>query len=75
VFPALLAYAAGWNRAQHRERGALYVECSVSNASSARGILKAGFKPAGVLITVWRWKRFWPRRSADGPALAREEQR
>jgi len=75
VFPALLAYAVSWNRKQHQERGAVYVECSVSNASSARGILKAGFKPTGVFITVWRWKHFWPRRSADGPALAREEQR
>ena len=75
VFPALLAYAVRWNREQHPERGAPLVECSVSNASSARAILKAGFKPAGVFIMAWRWKHFWRRRSADGPALAREEPR
>ncbi len=75
VFPALLAYAVRWNRERHPERGAPLVECSISNASSARGILKAGFKPVGVLVMAWRWKHFWRRRSVDGPVRAREEAR
>ena len=75
VLPAMLAYAVCWNREQHPERGAPYSECSVGNASSARGMLKAGFKPVGIFVMAWRWKYFWRRRSAEGPALAREEPR
>jgi hypothetical protein len=73
VLPAVLAYGACWNREQHPELGAAYGECSVSNAASKRGILKAGFKPIGILITVGRWKYFWSRRPADSRRLVKEE--
>jgi CelD/BcsL family acetyltransferase involved in cellulose biosynthesis len=73
VLPAVLAYGACWNREQHPELGAAFGECSVSNAASKRGILKAGFKPIGILITVGRWKYFWDRRSAASRRLVKEE--
>lgn len=60
VFPLALAWAVARLMQEGEKAEDIYVACSVGNRSSARGICKAGFTRAGLLIELLRWERYWP---------------
>ena len=60
LYPATLSFACNDLRSQV-EAARIFIECSVVNYASQRGILKAGFAPLGWTINVrnrnWYWSK------------------
>lgn len=58
AFPLALSYAVNWLRVDRDHTARIFVECSVFNRSSQRGIVKAGFSKTGIVVQAWHWQRF-----------------
>jgi hypothetical protein len=61
LYPQTLAFACKSLRSRERTASRLFVDCSSFNYASKRGILKAGFQPAGWILKAFRRTWAWPR--------------
>jgi len=62
---SVLAFGRSWLYSSTATAPLLFLECSVFNTSSKRGILRAGFQERGVLLLMGKkWGKFFPRGAA-----------
>jgi hypothetical protein len=68
LYPTTLAFACSSLRLSERPAVRIFVDCSAFNFASQRGILKAGFKPAGRILRAFKQSWSWAHRHSDnGP--------
>jgi RimJ/RimL family protein N-acetyltransferase len=65
LYPHTLAFACKHLQSE-REGARIFIDTSVGNYASRRGIAKAGFVQIGTYVTLRRWRWGWPAQSASG---------
>jgi hypothetical protein len=68
LYPTTLNFACSTLRLSERPPVRIFVDCSAFNFASQKGILKAGFKPAGRIVRAFKQSWSWAHPHADnGP--------
>ncbi len=67
LYPQTLSFARQYLQSARPEISRIFIDCSIANYASKRGIQKAGFSPVGTVFNAFKQSWVWPRSHCSAP--------